>query len=65
MGMVNCLRMFFPELQKLLQLIYNLTRKGRSSYGGRTTKCFEEIRHRLIRPPILYMPNCEGRFHLY
>ena len=23
------------------------------------------MKHRLIRPPILHMPNCEGRFHLY
>ena len=26
---------------------------------------FEEIRHRLIKAPILHMPNCKGRFHLY
>ena len=29
MGMVNFLSMFCPELQKLLKLIYDLTRKGR------------------------------------
>ena len=28
-GMVNCLGMFCPELQKLLKPIYDLTRKGR------------------------------------
>ena len=28
-GMVNFLSMFYPELQKLLMPIYNLTRKGR------------------------------------
>ena len=26
---------------------------------------FEEIKHRLIRPPILHMPKHEGRSHLY
>ena len=26
---------------------------------------FEEIKCSLIRPPILHMPNCEDRFHLY
>ena len=33
--------------------------------GLRTTECFEEIKHKLIRPPILHMPNHEGRFYLY
>ena len=26
---------------------------------------FEEIKQRLIKVPILHMPNCKGRFHLY
>ena len=26
---------------------------------------FEEIKHRLIRPQVLYMPHTSGRFHLY
>ena len=26
---------------------------------------FEGIKHRLIKAPILHMPNCKGRFHLY
>ena len=26
---------------------------------------FEEIKHRLIRPPVLHLPNSTGRFHLY
>ena len=32
---------------------------------GGTKKTFEEIKHRLIKPLILHMPNCMGRFHLY
>ena len=66
MGMVNLLSMFCPELQKLLKPIYDLTRKGRQFIWGREQQeAFKEIKHRLIKAPILHMPNCEGRFHLY
>ena len=34
-GMVNFLSMFCPELQKLLKLIYDLTRKGRYFIWGK------------------------------
>ena len=65
-GMVNFLSMFCPELQKLLKLIYNLTRKGRQFiWGKEQQEAFKEIKHRIIKAPILHMPNCEGRFHLY
>ena len=26
---------------------------------------FEEIKHRLIKPPVLHLPDSKGRFHLY
>ena len=66
MGMVNFLSMFCPELQKLLKPIYDLTRKGRPFIWGKELEdSFEEIKHRLIRPPVLHMPNTTGRFHLY
>ena len=65
-GMVNILSMFCPELQKLLKTIYDLTRKGRPFISGKEQQdSFEEIKCRLIKPPVLYMPNKTGRFHLY
>ena len=65
-GVVNFLSMFCPELQKLLKPIYDLTRKGRHFIWGRQQQeVFEEIKQRLIKTPILHMPNCEGRFNLY
>ena len=66
MGMVNFLSMFCPELQKILKPIYDLTRKGRPFVWGKEQQnSFEEIKHRLIKPPVLHMPNTNGRFHLY
>ena len=65
-GMVNFLSMFCPVLQKLLKPIYDLTRKGKPFIWGREQQdSFEEIKHRLIKPPVLHMPNKTGRFHLY
>ena len=58
--------MFCPELQKLLKPIYDLTRKGRPFVWGKEKQdSFKEIKCRLIRPPVLHMPNKTGRFHLY
>ena len=65
-GMVNFLSMFCPELQKLLKPIYDLTRKGRKFVWGKEQQySFGEIKQRLIRPPVLHVPNTTGRFHLY
>ena len=65
-GMVNFLSMFCPELQKLLKPIYCLTRKGRHFIWGKEQwETFEEIKRRLVKAPVLHMPNHEGRFHLY
>ena len=58
--------MFCPDLQKLLKPIYDLTRKGRPFIWGKEQQdSFEEIKRRLIKPPVLHMPNKTGRFHLY
>ena len=65
-GMVNFLNMFFPELQKLLRPVYDLTRKGRPFVWGKEQQVsFEEIKCRLINIPVLHMPNKMGRYHLY
>ena len=65
-GVVNFLHMFCPELQKLLKPIYDLKRKGRPFiWGNKQQNSLEEIKHRLIKLPVLHMPNKRGRFHLY
>ena len=65
-GIVNFLSMFCPELQKLLKPIYELTRKGRPFYWGKEQQdSFVEIKHRLMKLPVLHMTNKTGRFHLY
>ena len=64
-SMVNFLTMFCLELQKLLKPIYNLTRKGRQFiWGKQQQEALEEIKI-LVKAPVLHMPNCKGRFHLY
>ena len=65
-GVVNFLSMFCPELQKLLKPIYNLARKGRPfNWGKEQQDSLDEIKNRLIKPPVLHMENKIGRFHLY
>ena len=65
-GVENFLSMFCPELQKLLKPIYDLTSKGRPFHWGKEQQdSFIEIKCRLIKPPVLHMPNKMGRFHLY
>ena len=65
-GVVNFLSMFCPELQKLLRPIYDLTRKGKPFHWRKEQQdSFGEIKHKLMKPPVLHMPNKTGRFHLY
>ena len=57
-GMVNFVSIFCPDLQKLLKPIYDLTRKGRQFVWGKEQQdAFEEIKHRLQKPPVLHMPD--------
>ena len=65
-GVVNFLSMFCLELQKFLKPIYDLTRKGRPFHWGKEQQdSFVEMKCRLVKPPVLHMPNKTGRFHLY
>ena len=65
-GMVNFVSIFCPELQRLLKPIYDLTRKGRQFVWRKEQQdAFEEIKQRLQKPPVLYMPDKVGRFQLY
>ena len=65
-GVVNFLSMFCPELPRLLKPIYDLTRKGRPFVWGKDQQDSSgQIKCRLIRLPVLHMPNKTGRFHLY
>ena len=58
--------MFCPELHRLLKPIYDLTRKGKPLIWGKEEQdSFDEIKHRLVKPLVLHMPNKMGRFHLY
>ena len=65
-GMVEFVSIFCPDLQKLLKPIYDLMRKGRQFVWGKEQQdAFEEIKHRLQKPPVLHMPDKIGRFQLY
>ena len=58
--------MFCPKLQDWLKPIYDLTKKGRQFMWGKEHQlAFEEIKQRLIKPPVLHLPNSTGRFYLY
>ena len=60
-GMVNSVSIFCLELQKLLKPIYNPTRKGRQFiWREEQQKAFNEIKHRLHRPPVLHLPDRHG-----
>ena len=55
-----------PRATKITETIYDLTRKGRPfNWGKEQQDSFEEIKCRLMRLPVLHMPNKTGRFHLY
>ena len=57
-GIVNFVSIFCPDLQKLLKPIYELTKKGRPFiWGDEQQKAFDEIKSRLLNPPVLSMPD--------
>ena len=65
-GVVSFVSIFCPELQKLLTPIYELTKEGRPFvWGEEQQKAFDEIKNRLLKPPVLSMPDRRSRFLLY
>ena len=64
--MVNFLSIFCPELQILLKPKYDLTRKGRQFMCKEEQQiAFKEIKCRLVKLPVLHLPDNKRRFHLY
>ena len=65
-GMVNFSSLFCPELQKLLKPIYNLNRKDWQLINGEDQQqALDKIKRRLVKLPVLHLPDNKGRFHLY
>ena len=59
-------KLILSLITKLLKPIYDLTRKGRTFIWGEEQQiAFEEIKHRLIKPPVLHLADNKGKFHLY
>ena len=55
--MVHFLSLCCPELHKLLKPIYDVTRKGRQFVWGEEQQiALEEIKSRVIKPPVLHLP---------
>ena len=66
MRMVNFQSLFCPELQILLKPIYDLTRKGRQFIWIEEQQlAFKEIKYRLVKSPVLHLPDSKRRFHLH
>ena len=65
-GMVNFLSIFCPKFQKLLKTICDLTSKGRQFVWRKEQQiAFKEIKKRLVKLSVLYLPDNKGRFKLY
>ena len=65
-GMVNYVSLFCKDLQRLLHPIVELTRKGRPfQWGPEQEKSFLQIKKQLQRPPVLHLPQADGRVILY
>ena len=64
-GMVNFLATFLKDLQRDLIPIYNLTKKNvKFCWTQECQSAFDTIKMKLIKPPILRMPDTIGMFRL-
>ena len=65
-GMVQYLSLFCPDLQELLRPIYEMTKKSvKFQWTSVQQIAFEEIKKRLVKPPVLHLPSSKGRFQLF
>ena len=65
-GIVNYVSLFCKDLQGLLHPIVELTRKRRPfQWGPEQEKSFRLIKKQLQRPPVLHLPQADGRVILY
>ena len=65
-GVVNYLSLFCRDLQKLLQPIYHLTRKGVPFVWTELQEdSFIRIKKQLCESPVLALPTAVGRFIIY
>ena len=64
--MVNFVSIFCPDLQALLKPIYDLTKKGRPFiWGDEQQTAFQDIKERLQKPKVLYLPDRQEWIQLY
>ena len=57
-GLINYLSMYLKDLQKRLNPIYNLTRKGVPfEWTDKHQTIFEGLKKDIANPPVLAMPN--------
>ena len=65
-GVVNYVSLFCKDLQRLLRLIVELTRKGRPfHWGPGQEQSFRQIKKQLQKPPLLHLPRVDSRVILY
>ena len=68
-----CIKPQRNKLEAIQKLQLPTTVKGCRSFAGRQTVClgkeqqdsFEEIKCRLVKSPVIHMPNTTARFYLY
>ena len=65
-GAVNYVSQFFPRLQEILKPLHALSRKRKGFlWTTEHQQVFDKVRDLMCRPPVLHMPQKNGRFRLY